>query len=99
MAAADGVAARERDNVAVFEAHAVEDVAQVLRALRRVRQSTVGRAQAAIWPVDAAEGVRDRGATHELDGLASGERPQIRVRHVGALLLHALEQVVDDEQT
>ena len=70
----------------------------MLRTLRRVRQSAVGGAQAAIWAVDAAKSVRDGGAAHEFDSLAPGECPQIRVRDVGALLLDALEEIMDYEE-
>jgi hypothetical protein len=55
VAAADGVRAAERHDFAVVEAHAVEDVAQVLRggelaAHVGVGQATVGRRSGACKP-------------------------------------------------
>jgi hypothetical protein len=46
----------------VAEAHAAEDVADVGRAQRRIREAAVGRAVAAIRLVHAAGPPRDRGA-------------------------------------
>ena len=41
MTAADSVRAREADNLLIVEAHAIEDVAQVVGALRRVGKAVV----------------------------------------------------------
>jgi hypothetical protein len=92
--------AAQRDDVLVVEAHPVEDLAQVLRALRRVGQPPVRRAARGlrVGSVGAPERVGHLRPAHELDRLAAGQRPQVGVRHRRVLLLDALEQVVDDEQ-
>ena len=46
--AAERVTAAERDDLAIVEAHATKHVAQVLHALQRVRQSTVGGAASTV---------------------------------------------------
>mmetsp|Transcript_21017 Transcript_21017/g.65126 ORF Transcript_21017/g.65126 Transcript_21017/m.65126 type:complete len:273 (-) Transcript_21017:801-1619(-) len=71
------VRARERDDVAVRHAHAVEDVAEVGGALRRVGQAPVCDAYTAASGrrVGAPEGEGHLGAAHELDAERACERP------------------------
>lgn len=73
MAAAHGVGAQERDDLLVVEAHAVEDVADVLHrvhelALVGAGQAAVGRGGGAGGLVGAAGAPGDGGAAALLHG-------------------------------
>ena len=59
----------ERDHLLVIEAHAAEDVADVLRALRGVGQATLGRARGAAGLVNAAWAPDDLRAWKQPRGL------------------------------
>lgn len=84
VASANGVATAEGDNLAVVEAHAVEDVTQVLGALAGVGETAIGSASSSLT-VTAARSVRDNGAVHLLDGADTAEDPEIRVGDPGVL--------------
>jgi microcystin degradation protein MlrC len=67
VAAAEGVGTGKGDNLTVVEAHAVEDVTEVLGALRGVRETAVG-GLVDLEAVNTAGAPGDGGATSLLDG-------------------------------
>ena len=84
MAPAEGVGTGQSDDLLVVEAHAVEDVAEVVLALGGVGQAAVGSARGHV-PILAAGAVRDDGAQHLLHGAHAAEDPQVRVGDPGEL--------------
>lgn len=84
VAAAEGVRARQGDNLPVVEAHAAEDGAEVRLVLGAVRQAPVGGAHGYV-AVGAAGAPGDGGALHLLDGADAGEGPEVRVGYPGEL--------------
>lgn len=82
MAAAQGVRARQGDNLPVVEAHAAEDGAEVRLVLGAVGEAPVGRAHGDV-AVCAAGAPGDGGALHLLDGADAGEGPEVRVGDPG----------------
>ncbi len=82
MAAAEGVGAGEGDDLAVVEAHAVEDGAEVGLVFGAVGEAPVRRAEADV-PVRAAGAPGDLGALHFLDGADAAEGPEVRVGYPG----------------
>jgi hypothetical protein len=105
----DGVGTRERHDLGIVKAHAVEDVAQVClrvsRARERVgasgvieraggtREVALGRALVRAGDVDAAVLHRDRRAAGLLDGGGGSELDDVRPREDRVGLLEALEVV------
>ena len=85
MAAAEGVGAGQSDNLLVIEAHAVEDVAEVVVGLGGVGEAAVGGAAGDVL-VLATRAVGDRGTEHLLDGADATEDPEIRESDPGELL-------------
>lgn len=84
VASADGVATAEGDNLSVVEAHAVEDVTQVLGALAGVGQTAIGGAGSSVG-IATARSVRDVGSQHLLDGADTAKDPEIGVGDPGVL--------------
>lgn len=84
VASANGVATAEGDNLLVVEAHAVEDVTQVLGALAGVGQTTIGSAGSSVV-IATAGSERDDGSQHLLDGADTGKDPEIGVADPGVL--------------
>ena len=78
MTAAEHMRAAQRHDLLIIEAHAIENVAQVLRALRCVGQTTVWRA-VLVGLVDAARSERDLRTLHLLDRDDGRELPQIGI--------------------
>ena len=85
MAAAERVRAGEGDDLAVVEAHAAEDGAQVGLVLGAVGQAAVGRAHGHV-AVCAARAPGDGGALHFLDGADASEGPEVGVGYPGMFL-------------
>ena len=98
VAAAERVRAAQRDDVAVVEAHPVENVAEVLRTLRGVGQSADRRARGARRGVGAAEVVLDLRPARLLDRHAARERPDVGVRQLRELALDRLEYIALDAE-
>lgn len=92
VASAQGVRAREGDNLLVVETHAVEDVAQMAVLLAGIRQPAVARHEGSV-AVGAARSPCDGGTLHLLDGGDAGEGPEVRVGDPGELLLDGFEEV------
>ena len=84
MTAADGVRAAQRHDLAIVEAHAVEDGAQVVLLLAAVGEASVGRAKGDV-AVLSARAPGDGGALHFLDGADAGEGPEVGVGDPGEL--------------
>lgn len=82
MAAAEGVGAREGNDLLVVEAHTVENVAEVVGALGGIGETTIRSAGRDIT-VRTARAVGDVGALHLLDGADTAEDPEIRVGYPG----------------
>jgi hypothetical protein len=78
------VGTRESDNFLVVEAHAVEDVAEVVRALGGIGQTAVGSASRDL-PVRTSGTVGDIGALHLLNGADTAEDPEVGVGNPGEL--------------
>ena len=97
VAAAEGVGARQSDNLLVVEAHAVEDVAEVVGALSGVGQTAVGGASNGL-AVATARTEGDDGTLHLLDGGDATEDPEIGVGEPRELGLDGLEEVAGGEQ-
>eukprot|EP00966_Prymnesium_polylepis_P163702 3784215-Prymnesium_polylepis.1 len=76
VAAAERVRPRERDNLPVVEAHAVEDEAQMVGRPVSARQVAVGRRVPVTGRVDATHAVRDPWSAHQLDGHDCRQLPQ-----------------------
>ena len=85
MAAAERVRAGQGDDLAVVEAHAVEDGAQVGLVFGAVGEAAVGRAHGYVT-VGAAGAPGDGGALHFLDGADAGEGPEVGVGYPGVFL-------------
>mmetsp|Transcript_5778 Transcript_5778/g.6529 ORF Transcript_5778/g.6529 Transcript_5778/m.6529 type:complete len:80 (+) Transcript_5778:648-887(+) len=77
MAASQGVRATESHDVSIVEAHAKEDVAQVIGPLRSIRQPTHHRTRVSARCIVAAKVEGNRRASEELDGQTARENPQI----------------------
>jgi len=84
VATAKRVGTAKGDNLAVIEAHAAEDGAEVLLFFGAVRKAAIGCAHADI-AVLAAGAPRDDRALHFLDGADAGEGPKVRVGDPGEL--------------
>jgi hypothetical protein len=97
VAAPERVRARERDDLLVVEAHAPEDLAQVVAAERRVGQAPVRR-RVLGEAVDPPRPPRDHGPAHLLHGGDAREGPQVAVRDPRELLLDLLHQRAGDVQ-
>ncbi len=69
-----------------------------LRALRSVGQATVGRCGGPQRSIGAAELVRDRGASQELDGAGACESPEVGLAEVGIAHVDGVEEVADDRK-
>ena len=80
VAAAQGVRARQGDDLAVVEAHAVEDGAEVRLVFGAVREAAVGRAHGYVAVLTAGS-PGDDGALHFLDGADAGEGPEVGVAY------------------
>lgn len=92
VAPAQGVGTGQGDHLLVVEAHAAKDGADVVLVLGRVREAAVGRAEGDVAVLSAGP-PRDDGALHLLHGADARQRPQVRVRDPGELLLDGLEEV------
>mmetsp|Transcript_1363 Transcript_1363/g.2942 ORF Transcript_1363/g.2942 Transcript_1363/m.2942 type:complete len:383 (+) Transcript_1363:270-1418(+) len=99
MHASEGVTTRQSHNVLVSQAHAVEDISEMLGSLGSVGEAAVGRALAVVWEVCAPELERDLWASEELDRAARSDGPQIRKGDLGVVLLHRKKQVPDDGES
>lgn len=84
MAASKGVGTRQSDDLLVVEAHAVEDVAEVVLALGSIGETAIRSAGSDI-PVGATRAEGDVGAQHLLDSADAGKNPEIRVGDPGKL--------------
>ena len=84
VAAADGVCAAQSHDLAVVEAHAVEDGAQVILLLGAVGEASVGGAEGDV-AVLSAGAPGDGRALHLLDGADAGEGPEVGVGDPGEL--------------
>jgi len=93
VAAAERVCAGERDNVPIVEAHAVEDVAKVLRPLRGVGKPADDWARLAGLGVSPAEVMLELRATGLLYGTAARKSPDVRVRQLRKFPLDWCEDV------
>lgn len=89
MAPAQGVGAGQSDDFLVIEAHASEDVAEMLAALGGVGEASVGGAGCDVF-VGAAGAVGDGWALHLLDGGDAGEDPEVGVGDPGEFLCGVL---------
>ena len=98
MAAAKGVGAGQSDNLLVVEAHAVEDVAQMVVALAGVGETAIRRAEGDVT-ILATGAVGDDGALHFLDGADTTKDPQIGVGDPRVLSLYGLEEIAGSEKT
>lgn len=92
MAAAKSVGAGKGDDLLVIEAHAVEDVTEVVVGLRGVGKTAVG-GLLGLDTVDASGPPGDDGAASLLDSGDTAEGPEVTVRDPGELLLDALHVV------
>ena len=92
MAPPQRVRAAQRHNLAVVEAHAPKDRAEVVLSLGAVGQAAVGGAEADV-AVRPPRPPGDGGALHLLDRRRTGQRPQIRVRDPRELCFDWLEEV------
>jgi len=98
VAAAERVSAKQGDDLLVVEAHAIEDVADVVLALCGIGQAAIGRAGLVISSVPAARAPRDLRSAHLLDGHNAGQRPEVGVSEGRELLLDGLQQVASKAQ-
>ena len=99
MAPPQRVRAAQRHDLAVVEAHAArEDGAEVLCALRRVREARLLARAAAVGKVGAPGSPLDLRAAHLLDGDGARERVEVGVRQPRELLLDGLEQRARDRE-
>lgn len=78
MAAAESVSTGKSNNLLVVEAHAVEDVAEMVLGLGGVGKTAIGSAGSDVT-VLATGAVGDLGALHLLDGADTGKDPEIGV--------------------
>lgn len=88
----EGVSANERNNLAVIEAHTVEDVTDVLLLLAAVGEPAVRSAGAEVL-VGPARPPGDGRATQLLDGAGAGQGPEVGVGDPWELGLDGLEEI------
>lgn len=69
-----------REGAQLTEAHAVKDVAEVVRGLRRVGKTPVGRAAALIYVVRTSSLPGNNGPAHRLNGDDASEGPEAAKR-------------------
>lgn len=84
MAASKSVGTAQSNNLLVVEAHASEDVAQVLATLGGIGETTVRSASSHIL-IGAARSVGDGWALHLLDSHDTGQDPEVRGGDPGEL--------------
>lgn len=78
VAAAESVSTGKSNDLLIVEAHAVEDVAEMVLGLGGIRKTAVGSAGSDIT-VLATGAVGDLGALHLLDGADTGKDPEVGV--------------------
>ena len=78
VAAAESVSTGKSNDLLIVEAHAVEDVAEMVLGLGGIRKAAIGSAGSDIT-VLATRAVGDLGAHHLLDGADTGKDPEIGV--------------------
>ena len=78
VAPSESVGTAQSDNLLVIEAHAAEDIAQVLVALGSIWQTSIGCARSHLL-VESASPEWDGRTLHFLDGDDSAENPEVGV--------------------
>lgn len=97
VAASKSVSTGKSNNLLVVEAHTVEDVTEVVLALRGVGETAIG-GLVDLETVNTSWAPGDDGAASLLDGTDTTKSPQVTVRDPGELLLDTLHVVTGNVQ-